>query len=165
MQVRIPCRAGHEAQHAEFGRLLYALWRVPQPIEFTGRHYEVHRQWSPLRPQPLPTVIAHAGDAAFDAGLSAFADVCVLPAGPPAEVAARVARLRELADDVPLRFGIAVRPVVGDDAMSAAGLARRLLACGPDLLCRRRTRLAPQHRAAAAGRTDRGVWRGGAPRR
>lgn len=131
VQVRIPCTEGHEAQHAEFARLVSALWQVRRPLDFAGRYYTLHRQWSVLRPDPVPVVVSHAGAQAFDPGVPEFADVCVLPADPPPEVAARVARLRELAGDLPLRFGIAIRPILATEATSANGLARSVLRVAP----------------------------------
>jgi alkanesulfonate monooxygenase SsuD/methylene tetrahydromethanopterin reductase-like flavin-dependent oxidoreductase (luciferase family) len=59
------------------------------------------------------------------------ADVRVLPAGPPAEVAGEIARVRESAGVRAPRFAIAVRPLVGDDAARVATVRRRLMRVAP----------------------------------
>lgn len=132
VQVRVPAGRSDDGRSVELGQLLRSLWRARSPLDHSGRYYDVHRHWSVIRPEPAPCIVAHAGtDPVFDAAIAEYADVCVIPAGTVAEVAARVARLRTFAGGRPLRFAVAVRPVVAEDARAVAHLAGRLKQVAP----------------------------------
>ncbi len=93
-----------------------------------------------LRPahHPINTVdpgLVHVGDD-FDGDrtLAAHADMLIVPAGTPADVATRIRRLCELAESAGrrwVRFGISIRPVVGLDHDGVEALCRSVIRVAP----------------------------------
>lgn len=132
VQARVPVTRDDTSQQAEFVQLLHRLLHARTPVDYVGRHYQVRRHWSPIRPEPAPRLQVQLGaDPLADIAVAAHADTLFLPAASPAEVATRLARLNDLAGDRPLRFGISVRPIVGATEADVEALSRRVLGSTP----------------------------------
>lgn len=131
VQARIPAAHGDLSRHVEFAHLLHELWHSHVPIDHVGRHYVVRHRWSAIRPEPAPRLHVHLGEnLRADQSAAGHADTCFLPASSPSDVAARVAKLKDLAGERPVRFGISVRPIVGEGDVADA-LARKVVRSAP----------------------------------
>lgn len=131
VHARVPVVTREPTRHVEFAKIVQSAWRSPVPFAHSGRHYDL-KHWSVLCPEPVPelSVQLHVSEDE-DAAIVPHADVCYLPADGPNEVAARVLRCRELARGRQVRFGIAIRPIVGTDDAAVAALCRHVVRVAP----------------------------------
>jgi alkanesulfonate monooxygenase len=111
----------------EFLAVLRAIWS-DGPVDFTGRHYRIEGATTFARPDPVPPLYFGGSSPAGFAVAAKRADVHLTWGEPPALVAEKIARLRELADAAgrTLRFGIRLHTISRDTSAEAWAVAQRL---------------------------------------
>jgi alkanesulfonate monooxygenase len=115
------------ARTAEFLQIVRRLWHE-ENVTFRGEHYWVEDSTLALRPAAHPTLYFGGASAAAERVAAAHADVQLFWGEPLDGVAARIARLTELAGQAgrehpPLEFGLRVTTVArgsSDEAWRAA---------------------------------------------
>jgi alkanesulfonate monooxygenase len=131
VHARVPALSDALRQ-AELIHLLQRLWQSHLPIDHDGPHYQVRHHWSSVRADPPPPLHVHLIDGPHcDVPVAKNADICLLPAGSPTEVAARIAGLEQFAGERQLRFGISVRPIMGADDDAVEALRRQVIRRAP----------------------------------
>ncbi|HEY3954234.1 MAG TPA: LLM class flavin-dependent oxidoreductase [Streptosporangiaceae bacterium] len=116
------------ARTAEFLSIVRGAWSG-QPYDFTGTHYRVEGA-SVLEPPEPPPVIYFGGSSPAAGQVAArHADVYLTWGEPPADVAAKIAGIREQAAAAgrAVRFGIRLHVITRDSAAEAWAEAARLL--------------------------------------
>ncbi|MEU7478682.1 LLM class flavin-dependent oxidoreductase [Lentzea sp. NPDC042327] len=109
----------------EFLEVVRGVWSG-QPYSFHGRHYQVEGATVLRAPDPVPPIyFGGSSDAALPVA-AARADVYLTWGEPPADVAAKIARVRALTDR-PIRFGIRLHTISRDTSAEAWAAAARLL--------------------------------------
>jgi alkanesulfonate monooxygenase len=111
----------------EFLHIFRELWSG-EPVDFRGRHYEVE-QAQIVADLPAPDIYFGGSSAGALAVAAAYADVYLTWGEPPAAVAEKLDRVRELADrhDRELRYGIRLHVITRDTSAEAWTEADRLL--------------------------------------
>ncbi|GAA3881014.1 LLM class flavin-dependent oxidoreductase [Saccharothrix violaceirubra] len=136
----------HDQRYArtdEFLRVVRSVWGG-EPVDFTGEHYRIAGATLPAPPDPIPPVyFGGSSDAALPVA-ARHADVYLTWGEPPADVAAKIARVRALTDR-PVRFGVRLHTISRDTSEEAWREAGRLLAA----LDPRRVREAQERLAAS----------------
>jgi alkanesulfonate monooxygenase len=115
------------ARAAEHLTVLRRLW-TGDPVDYAGAHVEV--QGAQIVPHPVwPTVYLGGSSAAAIEVAAAHADVYLTWGEPPDAVAAKLAAVRERADELgrQIRFGIRLHAIARDTAPEAWAEAQRLL--------------------------------------
>ncbi|MBD0672842.1 LLM class flavin-dependent oxidoreductase [Streptomyces sp. CBMA156] len=147
-QARFGDHLGKAARYArtdEWLTVLRGAWS-PEPFDHSGAHYDVRGAAVFSPPDPMPGVyFGGSSDEALPVAVR-HADVHLTWGEPPADVAARLERIRELAAhagrSVP-RFGIRFHTVARDTAAQAWAAAERLLTgIDPEHVARVQTTLA-----------------------
>jgi alkanesulfonate monooxygenase len=114
------------ARTAEFLTVLRGAWNGP--FDFTGEHYRIAGATVSAPPDPIPPVFfGGSSDAALPVA-AGHADVYLTWGEPPAAVAEKIARVRALAGDRDIRFGIRLHVITRDTSAAAWAEADRLLA-------------------------------------
>ncbi|GAA2666763.1 MULTISPECIES: LLM class flavin-dependent oxidoreductase [Actinosynnema] len=114
------------ARTAEFLRVLRGVWSGT-PFSFEGEHYRLEGATAIAPPDPLPPVyFGGSSDAALPVAAE-HADVYLTWGEPPAQVAEKIERVRALAGDRPIRFGVRLHTISRDTAAEAWAEAGRLL--------------------------------------
>jgi len=136
----------HDARYArtgEFLNIVRGAWNRP-PYDFTGDHYQVSGATVLASPDPVPTIYFGGSSAAAGPVAARYADVYLTWGEPPAQVAAKIAWMRGLAEQAgrTLRFGIRLHVISRDTPQDAWAEAGRLLAdLDPDEIAAAQTAL------------------------
>ncbi|MFJ1936782.1 LLM class flavin-dependent oxidoreductase [Kitasatospora sp. NPDC088160] len=121
-------KAARYARTDEWLTVLRGTWNR-EPFDYTGVHYDVRGAAVFSPPDPVPGV--YFGGSSAEAGPVAarHADVYLTWGEPPADVAAKLQRIRALADAAgrSVRFGIRFHVVARDTSEEAWAAAERLL--------------------------------------
>jgi alkanesulfonate monooxygenase len=117
------------ARTGEFLDIVRGAWSG-RPYDFTGAHYQVTGATVMSPPDPLPAVYFGGSSAAAGPVAARYVDVYLTWGEPPAQVAKKLALMRELADAAgrTLRFGIRLHVISRDTAKDAWAEANRMLA-------------------------------------
>jgi alkanesulfonate monooxygenase len=117
------------ARGDEFLQVVHGLWRG-ETVDLDGRHIRVERARLSRLPDPIPPVYFGGSSAAAGPVAARHADVYLTWGEPPAQVAAKIAGIRELAagQGRELRYGIRLHVITRDTAEAAWAQADRLLA-------------------------------------
>lgn len=120
----------HDARYARTGEYIDVLRRAARgvPFDFDGDHYRVAAGGLTDATEPAPPIYFGGASPAAEAVAATSADVYLMWGEPPAAIAERVERMRALAGDRPLRFGLRVHVIVRETAAEAWEHADRLLA-------------------------------------
>src|SRR6202012_5258509 len=122
---------GHDDRYrrtGEFMAILRAVLTADDPVDFEGEFYSYAGAYSQIRPAaPVPLYFGGASDAAVQVG-AANADVYMLWGEPRAQIAQRIARVREAAAGFgrDLSFSLSVRPILADTEDAAWARAERI---------------------------------------
>jgi alkanesulfonate monooxygenase len=121
-------KAERYARTDEFLTVLRGCWR-PEPFDFSGSHYEVEQATTLSPPEPPPTIYFGGASSAAEQVAARLADVYLTWGEPPAMVAERLERMRELAAGAgrALRFGIRLHVIARDNSDDAWAETRRLV--------------------------------------
>jgi alkanesulfonate monooxygenase len=120
------------ARTAEFMDVLRRELTAPEPFDFDGAFYRVRGAFSDVKPlgsAGIPLYFGGASAAAVDVGAQ-HADVYMLWGEPVAQVAERVAEVRDLAarHGRTIRFSLSVRPIVAATEEAAWAQAEQIRA-------------------------------------
>ena len=140
------------ARTAEFMDVLRRELTAPEPFDFDGAFYRVRGAFSDVKPlgsAGIPLYFGGASAAAVEVGAQ-HADVYMLWGEPVAQVAERVAEVRDLAarHGRTIRFSLSVRPIVAATEEAAWARAEQI-------------RVATAERVAAGGAQVQGVLKPG----
>jgi alkanesulfonate monooxygenase len=116
------------ARTAEFLQVVRGAWSG-EPFDFDGEHYKVKGATCSAAPDPLPDIyFGGSSDAALPVA-AAHADVYLTWGEPPEQVAEKISRVRELAEQQgrKLRFGIRLHTITRDTSQDAWREASRFL--------------------------------------
>ncbi len=126
---------GHDRRYARTGEFMSLLRReltAPEPFDFDGEFYRVRGAFSDVKPPAAAGIPLYFGGAsAAAAGVGAqHADVYMLWGEPVAQVAERVAEVRDLAarHGRTIRFSLSVRPIVAATEEAAWARAEQIRA-------------------------------------
>jgi alkanesulfonate monooxygenase len=116
------------ARTGEFLDIVRGAWRGT-PYDFSGAHYQVSGATVMSPPEPVPQVYFGGSSQAAGPVAAQYADVYLTWGEPPAQVAAKIAWMRELAQRAgrELRFGIRLHVITRDTAEQAWAEASRML--------------------------------------
>ncbi|HET6710764.1 LLM class flavin-dependent oxidoreductase [Amycolatopsis sp.] len=157
----------HDARYArtdEFLTIVRGVWSG-EPFSFTGEHLRVEGATTLAAPDPVPPIYFGGSSPAALPVAARHADVYLTWGEPPAQVAEKIGKVRELAGDRPLRFGVRLHTISRDTSAEAWAEAQKLLdALSPEQVAKAQAQLAAsesvgQQRMVAlhGGRTDGGV--------
>jgi alkanesulfonate monooxygenase len=121
----------HDQRYArtdEFLAIVRGIWSGT-PFDFDGEHLKVSGATVLAPPDPLPTIYFGGSSAAALPVAARRADVYLTWGEPPAQVAAKLARVRDLAaaQGRTLRFGIRLHTISRDTSAEAWAEAQKLL--------------------------------------
>jgi alkanesulfonate monooxygenase len=119
----------HDQRYArtdEFLTIVRGVWSGT-PYDFDGSHYRVAGATVLAPPDPLPQVYFGGSSPAALPVAARHADVYLTWGEPPAQVADKIARVRALAGDRPVRFGIRLHTISRDTSEEAWREAGKLL--------------------------------------
>ncbi|MGW4289605.1 LLM class flavin-dependent oxidoreductase [Streptomyces sp. NPDC004673] len=122
-------KAARYTRTDEWLTVLRGAW-APEPFDFTGAHYDVRGAAVFTPPDPLPGVYFGGSSAEAAPVAAQHADVYLTWGEPPADVAAKLDRIRALAADAGRnapRFGIRFHVVARSTSEQAWAAAERLL--------------------------------------
>ncbi|MDQ6697577.1 MAG: LLM class flavin-dependent oxidoreductase [Actinomycetota bacterium] len=116
------------ARAAEFLEVLEGSWN-DEPFDFAGEHYHVAQATTRATPSPRPEVYFGGASPAAEAVAARWVDVYLAWGEPPAMVAERVERVRDLArgHGRSLRFGIRFHVISRPTAAAAWDAAAQLI--------------------------------------
>ncbi|MGW5720116.1 LLM class flavin-dependent oxidoreductase [Amycolatopsis sp. NPDC003865] len=157
----------HDARYArtdEFLTIVRGVWSG-QPFDFEGEHLRVEGATTLAAPDPVPPIYFGGSSPAALPVAARHADVYLTWGEPPAQVAEKIGKVRELAGDRPIRFGVRLHTISRDTSAEAWAEAQKLLdALSPEQVAQAQAQLAAsesvgQQRMVAlhGGRTDGGV--------
>jgi len=157
----------HDARYArtdEFLTIVRGVWSG-QPFTFEGEHLRVEGATTLAAPDPVPPIYFGGSSPAALPVAARHADVYLTWGEPPAQVAEKIGKVRELAGDRPVRFGVRLHTISRDTSAEAWAEAQKLLdALSPEQVAKAQAQLAAsesvgQQRMVAlhGGRTDGGV--------
>jgi alkanesulfonate monooxygenase len=119
----------HDQRYArtdEFLHIVRSAW-TGTPVDFSGDHYRVAGATVLAAPDPVPPIyFGGSSDAALPVA-ARHADVYLTWGEPPALVAEKIGRVRALAGDRPIRFGIRLHTISRDTSAEAWHEAQKLL--------------------------------------
>ncbi len=121
----------HDSRYARTGEFLHlvnAIWRQ-ESVDFDGDHYRVRDARVSAPPNPLPQIYFGGSSPAALPIAAAYVDVYLTWGEPPADAAAKVARVTELAAarGRTVRFGIRLHTISRDTLAAAWAVAEDLL--------------------------------------
>lgn len=122
----------------EFLTVLRGAWSGT-PFDYQGRYYRVEGATTSTPPAPVPSLYFGGASDAAERVAARHVDVYLTWGEPPAQVAVRLARMRELAAEAgrTLRFGIRLHVITRDRAKDAWAETERFLdALDPDVVAR-----------------------------
>ncbi|WP_206788144.1 LLM class flavin-dependent oxidoreductase [Amycolatopsis sp. MtRt-6] len=157
----------HDARYArtdEFLTIVRGVWSG-EPFSFTGDHLRVEGATTLAAPDPVPPIYFGGSSPAALPVAARHADVYLTWGEPPAQVAEKIGKVRELAGDRPIRFGVRLHTISRDTSAEAWAEAQKLLdALSPEQVTKAQAQLAAsesvgQQRMVAlhGGRTGGGV--------
>jgi len=157
----------HDARYArtdEFLTIVRGVWSG-KPFSFEGEHLKVEGATTLAAPDPLPPIYFGGSSPAALPVAARHADVYLTWGEPPAQVAEKIAKVRALAGDRDIRFGVRLHTISRDTPAEAWAEAQKLLdALSPEQVAKAQAQLAAsesvgQQRMVAlhGGRTDGGV--------
>jgi alkanesulfonate monooxygenase len=157
----------HDARYArtdEFLTIVRGVWSG-KPFSFEGEHLKVEGATTLAAPDPLPPIYFGGSSPAALPVAARHADVYLTWGEPPAQVAEKIAKVRALAGDRDIRFGVRLHTISRDTSAEAWTEAQKLLdALSPEQVAKAQAQLAAsesvgQQRMVAlhGGRTDGGV--------
>ena len=157
----------HDARYArtdEFLTVVRGVWSG-EPFSFEGEHLRVEGATTLAAPDPVPPIYFGGSSPAALPVAARHADVYLTWGEPPAQVAEKIGKVRELAGDRPIRFGVRLHTISRDTSAEAWAEAQKLLdALSPEQVAKAQTQLAAsesvgQQRMVAlhGGRTGGGV--------
>jgi alkanesulfonate monooxygenase len=157
----------HDARYArtdEFLTIVRGVWSG-EPFSFEGEHLRVEGATTLAAPDPVPPIYFGGSSPAALPVAARHADVYLTWGEPPAQVAEKIGKVRELAGDRPIRFGVRLHTISRDTSAEAWAEAQKLLdALSPEQVAKAQAQLAAsesvgQQRMVAlhGGRTDGGV--------
>lgn len=116
------------ARTGEFLEIVRSLWRG-ETVDFEGEHLSVEQAKLERVPDPVPPVYFGGSSPAAGDVAAEHCDVYLTWGEPPAQVAEKIAWIRELAArrGRTVRFGIRLHVITRDTAEQAWGEAQRLL--------------------------------------
>ncbi|MGW3965824.1 LLM class flavin-dependent oxidoreductase [Amycolatopsis sp. NPDC005003] len=157
----------HDARYARTGEFLTIVRGVwsGEPFSFEGEHLRVEGATTLAAPDPVPPIYFGGSSPAALPVAARHADVYLTWGEPPAQVAEKIGKVRELAGDRPIRFGVRLHTISRDTSAEAWAEAQKLLdALSPEQVAKAQAQLAAsesvgQQRMVAlhGGRTDGGV--------
>jgi len=131
------------ARTGEFLQVVRGAWSG-EPFDFEGRHYKVRGATVSAPPDPVPDIyFGGSSDAALPVA-AAHADAYLTWGEPPAQVAEKISRVRDLAQAQgrTLRFGIRLHTISRDTSKDAWREATRFLdALDPETVARAQEQL------------------------
>ena len=136
----------HDQRYArtdEFLAIVRKLWSGA-PVDFDGQHLKIAGGLVPTPPDPLPQIYFGGSSEAALPVAARHVDVYLTWGEPPAQVAQKIARVRELAEagGRTLRFGIRLHTISRDSSREAWAEADRLIeAIDPTTLARAQSQL------------------------
>ncbi|MEH3140016.1 MAG: LLM class flavin-dependent oxidoreductase [Mycobacterium kyogaense] len=121
----------HDQRYARTGEFLHivtSIWRQ-EHLDFTGAHYEVADARVSAPPDPLPQIYFGGSSAAALPIAAEYVDVYLTWGEPPKDAAAKIARVRALAEERgrQVRFGIRLHTISRDTSEAAWAVADDLL--------------------------------------
>ncbi|MGC7098659.1 LLM class flavin-dependent oxidoreductase [Amycolatopsis lurida] len=121
----------HDARYArtdEFLSIVRGVWSG-QPFDFDGEHLKVEGATLLAPPDPVPSVYFGGSSPAALPVAARHADVYLTWGEPPAQVAEKIGKVRELAARLGRepRFGVRLHTISRDTSAEAWGEARKLL--------------------------------------
>ncbi|MFJ1759766.1 LLM class flavin-dependent oxidoreductase [Amycolatopsis sp. NPDC088138] len=157
----------HDARYArtdEFLTIVRGVWSG-KPFTFEGEHLKVEGATTLAAPDPLPPIYFGGSSPAALPVAAKHADVYLTWGEPPAQVAEKIAKVKALAGDRDIRFGVRLHTISRDTSAEAWAEAQKLLdALSPEQVAKAQAQLAAsesvgQQRMVAlhGGRTDGGV--------
>jgi alkanesulfonate monooxygenase len=157
----------HDARYArtdEFLTIVRGVWSG-KPFTFEGEHLKVEGATTLAAPDPVPPIYFGGSSPAALPVAARHADVYLTWGEPPALVAEKIAKVRALAGDRDVRFGVRLHTISRDTSAEAWAEAQKLLdALSPEQVAKAQAQLAAsesvgQQRMVAlhGGRTDGGV--------
>ncbi|HYZ54342.1 MAG TPA: LLM class flavin-dependent oxidoreductase [Streptosporangiaceae bacterium] len=116
------------ARTGEFLAIVRGTWSG-EPFDFSGDHYQVEGATVMQPPEPHPDIYFGGSSAAAGPVAARYVDVYLTWGEPPAQVAEKIAWIRELAarEGRTLRFGIRLHVITRDSAGEAWAEAEKLL--------------------------------------
>ena len=157
----------HDARYArtdEFLTIVRGVWSG-RPFSFEGEHLRVEGATTLAAPDPVPPIYFGGSSPAALPVAARHADVYLTWGEPPAQVAGKIGKVRELAGDRPIRFGVRLHTISRDTSAEAWAEAQKLLdALSPEQVAKAQAQLAAsesvgQQRMVAlhGGKSDGGV--------
>jgi alkanesulfonate monooxygenase len=130
-QLRFGDHLPHDERYArtgEFLNIIRGAWSGP-PYDFDGQYYQVSGATVMSPPEPVPQVYFGGSSAAAGPVAARYVDVYLTWGEPPAQVAEKIAWMRQLAAEAgrTLRFGIRLHVITRDTANEAWTEASRML--------------------------------------
>ncbi|QIS16277.1 LLM class flavin-dependent oxidoreductase [Nocardia arthritidis] len=113
----------------EFLEIVRGLW-AGDTVDLTGKHLRVEQAALAQVPDPVPQIYFGGSSPIAGTVAAKYSDVYLTWGEPPAQVAAKIAWIRELAarEGRSVRFGIRLHVITRDTSAAAWGEARQLLA-------------------------------------
>jgi alkanesulfonate monooxygenase len=121
----------HDQRYArtdEFLAIIREIW-AGEPVDFKGEHLQVEGATLLAPPDPLPEIYFGGSSPAALPVAARRADVYLTWGEPPAQVAAKIGKVRELAEAQgrTVRFGIRLHTITRDTSADAWAQAQRFL--------------------------------------
>ncbi len=157
----------HDARYArtdEFLTIVRGVWSG-QPFTFSGDHLRVEGATTLAAPDPVPPIYFGGSSPAALPVAARHADVYLTWGEPPVQVAEKIGKVRSLAGDREIRFGVRLHTISRDTSAEAWAEAQKLLdALSPSQIAKAQAQLAAsesvgQQRMVAlhGGKVDAGV--------
>ncbi|QWF85572.1 LLM class flavin-dependent oxidoreductase [Amycolatopsis sp. CA-230715] len=137
----------HDARYARTGEFLSILRGVwsGEPFDFAGEHLEVEGATTLAAPDPVPEVYFGGSSPAALPVAARHADVYLTWGEPPSQVAEKIGKVRELAEEQgrTVRFGVRLHTISRDTSAEAWAEAQKMLdALSPDQVAKAQQQLA-----------------------
>ncbi|WP_370936783.1 LLM class flavin-dependent oxidoreductase [Amycolatopsis sp. cg13] len=137
----------HDARYArtdEFLSIVRGVWSG-KPFDFAGDHLRVEGATTLAAPDPVPPLYFGGSSAAALPVAARHADVYLTWGEPPAQVAEKIGKVRELAEEAgrTVRFGVRLHTIARDTSAEAWAEAQKLLdALNPEQIAKAQSQLA-----------------------
>ncbi len=135
----------HDARYArtdEFLTIVRGVWSG-QPFTFAGEHLRVEGATTLAAPDPVPPIYFGGSSPAALPVAARHADVYLTWGEPPAQVAEKIGKVRELAAGRDIRFGVRLHTISRDTSAEAWAEAQKLLdALSPEQVAKAQAQLA-----------------------
>ncbi|WP_275291987.1 LLM class flavin-dependent oxidoreductase [Amycolatopsis sp. La24] len=137
----------HDARYArtdEFLSIVRGVWSG-KPFDFAGDHLRVEGATTLAAPDPAPPLYFGGSSAAALPVAARHADVYLTWGEPPAQVAEKIGKVRELAEQQgrTVRFGVRLHTIARDTSAEAWAEAQKLLdALSPEQIAKAQSQLA-----------------------